>query len=374
MISSTASTHARGRPEGAFDSGITVTHRGDRPSAHGEGGADLAPTSEPEPTYVGGDATASARDAGIEHHHHDSRTSKNLAADCSPAALSRPTAAPAARQRPELCSCRTRNRTCTYTFGADSGSAGPETAHAPTHLEQTLVRPDQKPMHLEQTLVRPDQSLVPPPCLAARLRPPSAHGRRHKRPASTPPTALRLARATTALSAALSAALTLTATLAATLAAAVAAELSTGAVRPLLPPLLPPSISPRPVKASDAGCARAVHVHVCRVCTCISSLTNSTLTTPQRTYRANIPSVARVRPLTTFPQALTLLQRRRNALVSAAAPRPCTLSPSTPTHAGDPKLPSVAASGSGSTFGGRGRTPATAATVSPPLAEAARAR
>ena len=57
----------------------------------------------------------------------------------------------------------------------------------------------------------------------------------------------------------------------------------------------------------------------------------------------NLPSVARVRPLTTSPQALRLLQRRHSALMSAAAMRPCTLSPPTPTHTGDPNFPPVAA-------------------------------
>ena len=78
----------------------------------------------------------------------------------------------------------------------------------------------------------------------------------------------------------------------------------------------------------------------------------------------SIPSVARVRPLTTFPQAFRLPQGRRSTLMSAAALHPFTLSPPTSTHTGDPKLPPVAASGSGSTVAVLGRiaAPAAAAT------------
>ena len=76
-----------------------------------------------------------------------------------------------------------------------------------------------------------------------------------------------------------------------------------------------------------------------------------------------IPSVARVRPLTMSPQAFRLLQRRRSALMSVAAPHPCTLSLSTPTHAGDFKLPLVAASGCGSTLCVLGRAAAPTAAV-----------
>ena len=57
---STVSTHARSGPEDAFDSGITVTHRGDHPSAHDEGGAEVGPRSEPAAGDDEGDATASA--------------------------------------------------------------------------------------------------------------------------------------------------------------------------------------------------------------------------------------------------------------------------------------------------------------------------
>ena len=147
----------------------------DRPSAHGEGGADLAPTSEPEPTDVGGDATASAATQAIEHHHHDSPGPRKIwprllsgspVTPNSGAAAARTLFMPDQKphmhleqtlvqsdQKPHMHLCiwsrlwfsRTRNRTSTYAFGAHSGSVGPETAHAPTHLEQILVRPDQKP-------------------------------------------------------------------------------------------------------------------------------------------------------------------------------------------------------------------------------------
>ena len=59
-IFSMASTHARGGTEGAFDSGITVTRRRDRPSAHDEDSADVAPRSEPAASDDEGDATAPA--------------------------------------------------------------------------------------------------------------------------------------------------------------------------------------------------------------------------------------------------------------------------------------------------------------------------
>ena len=73
--------------------------------------------------------------------------------------------------------------------------------------------------------------------------------------------------------------------------------------------------------------------------------------------------MARVRPLTTSPQAFRLPQRRCSALVSAAALHPCTLSTPTPTHAGDPKLPLVAASGCGSMLYILGRAAAPTADV-----------
>ena len=57
---SMASTHARGGIEGVFDSGITVTQRRDRPSAHDEDSADVAPRSEPAASDDEGDATAPA--------------------------------------------------------------------------------------------------------------------------------------------------------------------------------------------------------------------------------------------------------------------------------------------------------------------------
>ena len=55
-----ASTHAKGGTEGAFDSGVTVTRRRDRPSAHDEDSADVAPRSEPAASDDEGDATAPA--------------------------------------------------------------------------------------------------------------------------------------------------------------------------------------------------------------------------------------------------------------------------------------------------------------------------
>ena len=60
VISSTASTNSRCGLEGDFGSGITVTNRVDRPSAHDEGGGEVASRSEAAAGDDEGDTTASA--------------------------------------------------------------------------------------------------------------------------------------------------------------------------------------------------------------------------------------------------------------------------------------------------------------------------
>ena len=86
-------------------------------------------------------------------------------------------------------------------------------------------------------------------------------------------------------------------------------------------PLLGPRRGPNPRYACAVHRTCTAHAHASFA---YLTLLNYTLTSSHRTNSAYILSLARALPFATFPQAFRLPQRRRSALVSAAALRTCT--------------------------------------------------